>query len=172
MKKIILAVVIAAASISAANAAEHVITGGYAQTKSDGVKLSGLNLKYGYTPDESAVGVMSSLTITGKSEDYSESGYKASADYAYGSLMVGASYKVNEYVKPYALVGVGRGAVDAKFSGYGSSYHEKDTDTNLAYGVGVQFTPVKGFTIDAGYEGSKAFGSQVNSFVVGAGYRF
>jgi hypothetical protein len=32
--------------------------------------------------------------------------------------------------------------------------------------------PIAAFTVDAGYEGSKVFGAQANSIVVGAGWKF
>ncbi|NTY74697.1 outer membrane beta-barrel protein, partial [Citrobacter freundii] len=49
---------------------------------------------------------------------------------------------------------------------------ETDTSTGFAYGAGIQFTPIAAFTVDAGYEGSKVFGAQANSIVVGAGWKF
>ncbi|MFL4401430.1 Ail/Lom family outer membrane beta-barrel protein [Citrobacter portucalensis] len=135
---------------------ENVVTGGYAHTKTAGNSFNGVNFKYGYTPDEFDLGVVSSLTITVNSND--------DIDRGYGSALVGASYRVNDVLKPYVMIGVGRGAV--KTDG------DTDTSTGFAYSAGIQLTPISGFTVDAGYEGSKVFGSQVNSFVVGAGWKF
>lgn len=135
---------------------ENVVTGGYAHTQTSGNGLSGVNLKYGYTPDEFDTGVISSLTLTAND--------KEEIDRGYGSLLVGASYRASDVVKPYVMVGVGRGSV--KNDG------DTNTSTGFAYSAGVQITPVSDFTLDAGYEGSKIFGSQANSVVVGAGWKF
>lgn len=137
-------------------AGESVVTGGYVHTRTDGQNLNGFNAKYGYTPDESDFGVMTSLTISANDDNDIDSGY--------GSALVGASYKVNDVVKPYVMAGIGRGAIKAN--------GETDTSTGFAYGAGIQFTPIAGFTVDAGYEGSKVFGAQANSIVVGAGWTF
>ena len=129
-------------------AGESVVTGGYVHTRTDGQNLNGLNAKYGYTPDESDLGVITSLTISANDDN--------DIDRGYGSALAGASYKV--------MVGIGRGAIKAN--------GETDTSTGFAYGAGIQFTPIAAFTVDAGYEGSKVFGAQANSIVVGAGWKF
>lgn len=137
-------------------AGESVVTGGYVHTRTDGQNLNGLNAKYGYTPDESDLGVITSLTISANDDN--------DIDRGYGSALVGASYKVNDVIKPYVMVGIGRGAIKAN--------GETDTSTGFAYGAGIQFTPIAAFTVDAGYEVSKVFGAQVNSIIVGAGWKF
>ncbi|MDA8511107.1 MULTISPECIES: outer membrane beta-barrel protein [unclassified Citrobacter] len=137
-------------------AGENVITGGYVHTKTAGKSLSGFNAKYGYTPDESDLGVISSLSISADNEN--------DIDRGYGSALVGASYRINDVLKPYVLAGIARGAIKAD--------GDTDTSTGFAYGAGIQLTPIAGFTIDAGYEGSKIFGSQANSVVLGAGWKF
>lgn len=137
-------------------ASENVLVGGYVHTKTEGNSLNGFNVKYGYTPDESHFGVMSSLTISANNDNDTDRGY--------GSALVGTSYRINDFIKPYVMVGIGRGAV--KNNG------DTQTSTGFAYGAGIQLTPISGFTIDAGYEGSKIFGSQANSVVIGAGWKF
>lgn len=139
-----------------AYAGENVVTGGFGHTRLDGNNLNGINAKYGYTPDESDVGVMSSLTISANDDDNITRGY--------GAALVGASYRVNDFLKPYVMAGIGRGAL--KVDG------DTDTSTGGAYGAGVQLTPFSDFIIDAGYEGSKTFGSQANTIVAGVGWKF
>ncbi|MDA8497789.1 hypothetical protein [Citrobacter sp. Igbk 17] len=56
-------------------AGENVTVGGYAHTKTAGKSLSGFNAKYGYTPDESDLGVISSLTISADNENDIDRGY-------------------------------------------------------------------------------------------------
>lgn len=159
MKNMKFAVLLALGTVLSAQAladSENVVTGGYAHTKTAGNSLSGVNLKYGYTPDDFDLGVISSITLTANKND--------DIDRGYGSALVGASYRVTDSVKPYVMVGIGRGVV--------KNDDDTDTSTGFAYNAGIQFTPISGFTIDAGYEGSKVFGSQANSIVVGAGWKF
>ena len=73
-------------------AGESVVTGGYVHTRTDGQNLNGFNAKYGYTPDESDFGVMTSLTISANDDN--------DIDRGYGSALAGASYKVNDVIKP------------------------------------------------------------------------
>ncbi|QLR77976.1 outer membrane beta-barrel protein [Citrobacter freundii] len=143
-------------SVQALADSESVVTAGYVHTNVGGETLNGFNGKFGYTPDQSDIGVMSSLTISGNNDN--------DIDRGYGSALVGASYRVSDMVKPYVMVGIGRGAI--KNDG------DTDTSTGFAYGAGIQLTPISSFTVDAGYEGSKIFGSQANSVVIGAGWKF
>lgn len=159
MKNYVMAMTVALVAVFSAQTiagSENVVTGGYAHSKTSGKSFNGVNFKYGYTPDEIDLGVISSLTITANDND--------NIDRGYGSAMVGASYRLSDALKPYVMIGVGRGVV--KTDG------DNNTSTGFAYGAGIQFTPISEFTIDAGYEGSKIFGSQVNSVVVGAGWKF
>jgi len=137
-------------------AGENVITGGYVHTRTDDNNLTGLNAKYSYTPDQSDLGVITSLTLSASEDNHTDRGY--------GSALVGAGYRINDFFKPYVMAGIGRGSI--KVNG------DTDTSTGFAYGAGIQLTPISGFTIDVGYEGSEIFGSQVNSVVVGAGWKF
>lgn len=73
-------------------AGESVVTGGYVHTRTDGQNLNGLNANYGYTPDESDLGVITSLTISANDDN--------DIDRGYGSALAGASYKVNDVIKP------------------------------------------------------------------------
>ena len=89
-------------------AGESVVTGGYVHTRTDGQNLNGFNAKYGYTPDESDFGVMTSLTISANDDN--------DIDRGYGSALVGASYKVNDVVKPYVMAGEVRSKLMVKLT--------------------------------------------------------
>lgn len=175
MKKMIFAA-LAMTSLSAF-AGQHTITGGYAQTSvkdaysivtNDDINPKGINLKYGYEPDDSKIGIMTSLTITGEENELHTPYGKVKEEIGYGSLMGGVSYSVTDWAKPYALVGVARGAY--KLTAFGDT--DEETDTGFAYGAGVQFNPVSGFTVDAGVEAAKIGDVKTTTWVVGAGWRF
>ncbi|MCC8465418.1 Ail/Lom family outer membrane beta-barrel protein [Photorhabdus bodei] len=164
----------------AANAGEHTISGGYAQShvKFDGEKLDenpkGFNLKYRYELDDN-FGVIGSFTLTHQGYDYYYGSRKiGTGDLDYYSLMVGPTYRFNEYVSVYGLVGAAHGKEEAKGNaavlGYDVEY--KESKTSAAYGLGLQFNPMPNWVIDASYEYSKLGDFKVGTWVIGAGYRF
>lgn len=159
------------ASIGIANASGD-LSVGYANSRADGKNLNGLNAKYSYTPGDSHLGFISALTLTGKEETAKEEGFKGEADYAYGSALVGAQYQINEYLTPYVMAGVGRGAVKVKIRGYGEKWEDTKRENGFAYSAGVKIHVTQSIFLDADYEGSKVFDTQVNTFSVGAGYSF
>ncbi|PQQ32551.1 attachment protein [Photorhabdus luminescens] len=162
-----------------ANAGEHTISGGYAQShvKADEIKvndekldkkvdenLKGFNLKYRYELDNN-FGVISSFTYTHKGIEPMPS---VKADMDYYSLMAGPTYRFNEYVSVYGLVGAAHG----KIKGEGSNSDLKYNKTSVAYGLGLQFNPMPNWTIDTSYEYSKLDDAKIGTWVVGVGYRF
>ncbi len=159
------------ATVGVANAASDVSVG-YANSRAAGTNLNGLNAKYSYTPEGSNLGFISSLTLTGKKETAEEAGFKGEADYAYGSALVGAQYQLNEYFTPYVMAGVGRGAVKVKIRGYGEKWEDTERENGFAYSAGVKVHVTPSIFLDANYEGSKVFDTQVNTFSIGAGYSF
>ncbi|HGJ5874766.1 Ail/Lom family outer membrane beta-barrel protein [Arsenophonus apicola] len=104
---------------------------------------------------------------------------KVTGDYV--SLMVGPTYRVNEYVSLYGLIG---GAY--KKASYESNsqefrdnklvnsakYSNSDNKTQLAYGVGMQVNFWQGATLDVGYERSGSGEWKTDAFTVGLGYKF
>ncbi|MCW7762646.1 Ail/Lom family outer membrane beta-barrel protein [Photorhabdus luminescens] len=158
----------------AANAAEHTISGGYAQShaKFKDHKIDdhpkGLNLKYRYELDNNW-GVISSFTYTYLGYEFYNSGRKVGkVDIDYYSLMAGPTYRFNEYVSAYGMVGAAHGRIKStvpQFSG-------RKSETSIGYGVGLQFNPVPNWTIDTSYEYSKLNDFKVGTWVVGVGYRF
>ncbi|MFD0707592.1 attachment protein [Photorhabdus luminescens] len=165
----------------AANAGEHTISGGYAQghVKADEIKvndekldkkfdenLKGFNLKYRYELDNN-FGVISSFTYTHKGIEPMPS---VKADMDYYSLMAGPTYRFNEYVSAYGLIGAAHGKVKSEGSNSNSDF--KYNKTSVAYGLGLQFNPMPNWTIDTSYEYSKLNDIKIGTWVVGVGYRF
>ncbi|PQQ39695.1 attachment protein [Photorhabdus luminescens] len=166
----------------AANAGEHTISGGYAQShvKVDGEKLDenpkGFNLKYRYELDNNW-GVIGSFTLTHQGYDYYDGSKKVgTGDLDYYSLMAGPTYRFNEYVSVYGLVGAAHGKVkensQISILGFNYSYEYEESKTSAAYGLGLQFNPMPNWVIDASYEYSKLGDFKVGTWVIGAGYRF
>lgn len=151
----------------------------------------GVNLKYRYEITDN-LGVIGSFTYAKQSfgahysatdadtKDF-ENG-KLSGKYKYYSLLVGPSYRFNDYFSGYAMVGAAFSRVHASDS-FSSSYaggSDVDNDyvnssarkTQLAYSAGVQINPIKNIAIDVAYEGSGSGDWRTSGFNVGVGYSF
>lgn len=91
----------------------------------------------------------------------------------YMSLMAGPTYRINEYVSVYGLVGLGYSNVnfDLDVTKYGKKTFSKSS-TSLAYGVGMQVNVYEGVTVDVGYERSGSGEWKTDAFTVGVGYKF
>ncbi|MDB6371276.1 Ail/Lom family outer membrane beta-barrel protein [Photorhabdus bodei] len=181
MKRALVASVVAAGLsvfAFAANAGESTISGGYAQShikfKDDKIDdhPKGLNLKYRYELDNNW-GVISSFTYTYLGYEFYDHGRKVGkADIDYYSLMAGPTYRFNDYVSAYGLVGAAHRKVKSEASVRGYDLDYKNSKTSVAYGLGLQFNPVPNWTIDTSYEYSKQNDIKVGTWVVGVGYRF
>ncbi|RAX04391.1 MULTISPECIES: Ail/Lom family outer membrane beta-barrel protein [unclassified Photorhabdus] len=177
----------------AANAGEHTISGGYAQShvKFDDKNLAdyhldnnplggnpkGFNLKYRYELD-SNWGVIGSFTYTHLGNDlYINSSKIGKSELDYYSLMAGPTYRFNEYVSAYGMIGAAHGKVKASYLVNSNSGSDGYSKTSIGYGLGLQFNPVPNWTIDTSYEYAKfneaSLGDlKVGTWVVGVGYRF
>ncbi|HFW4211606.1 TPA: Ail/Lom family outer membrane beta-barrel protein, partial [Salmonella enterica subsp. enterica serovar Reading] len=149
----------------------------------------GFNIKYRYEFDDNW-GIIGSFT-------YAKSKYSGSLNYKddyehdkgnehtkayYYNIMVGPSYRINNYLSGYAMLGVARSKV--KSSGNFESYYndgsydimsgsDDDKDTALSYSVGFQVNPIKNIAIDVAYEGAgHGSNGQVSGFNIGVGYSF
>ncbi len=169
MKKIITltALTLGLVAHSAANAeARNTVSLGYAQTNAkhddETMKPKGANLKYRYEFD-SQLGVVTSLTYTSKKISENDKTTKLT----YGSLMVGPSFRFNEYVSAYATIGAARGKHE--ITGSTSDTASKNA---MAYGAGLQFNPMENVAIDASYEYSKINDMKAGTWVLGVGYYF
>ncbi|EKN4774180.1 MULTISPECIES: attachment invasion locus protein Ail [Yersinia] len=178
MKKTLLASsLIACLSIASVNvyaASESSISIGYAQShvKENGYTLDndpkGFNLKYRYELDDNW-GVIGSFAYTHQGYDFFYGSNKfGHGDVDYYSVTMGPSFRINEYVSLYGLLGAAHGKV--KSSVFDESISA--SKTSMAYGAGVQFNPLPNFVIDASYEYSKLDSIKVGTWMLGAGYRF
>lgn len=186
MKKISLAVLVAASLASGAALADNqTVSLGYAQSKVENFKnIRGVNAQYRYEWD-SPLSVIGSFTYMSGDDDqryYVDSdSVKNHIDVKYYSLMAGPAYRINEYVSLYALGGVAHTKADGDTTwvNAGDGYTQKDSisekSTSFAYGAGVQFNPTAELAINVGYEGTNADlqgDHSINGWNVGVGYRF
>ncbi|EAA7987834.1 outer membrane beta-barrel protein [Salmonella enterica subsp. enterica] len=109
--------------------------------------------------------------------------YAWSSSDAYGSvkgtlnsLLVGPSYRLNDYVSGYALAGVAKTKIEyrqAQSMGSSDSASSwEQNKTSVAYGLGLQINPVKNIAIDLAWEGSGTGEWQTRGFNIGLGYSF
>lgn len=178
MKKTLLATsLIACLSIMSVNvyaANENTVSIGYAQNNISAAgnslnkDLKGFNFKYRYEINN-ALGLIGSFTHTHQGYNLSDGyGDVGSGDFDYYSFTAGPSYRFNEYVSAYGLIGAARGKVS--LSVFDESVSE--SKTAMAYGVGVQFNPLPNIAIDASYEHTKLSDIKVGTWMLGVGYRF
>lgn len=186
MKKISLAVLIAASLASGAALADNqTVSVGYAQSKIEDFKnIRGVNAQYRYEWDSpwSAVGSFTYMSGDQDEHYYVDSdSVKNHIEAKYYSLLVGPAYRINEYVSLYALGGFAhtKADVDTKWVNAGDGFTQKESSseksTSFAYGAGVQFNPTPELAINVGYEGTNADldgNYAINGFNVGVGYRF
>lgn len=149
----------------------------------------GFNLKYRYEFDDNW-GVIGSFTYAREKYDGhinvndpsngDSANAKGSIKGNYFSILAGPSYRINDYVSGYAMIGLANAKIkySADYSynidnstGNGS-YSEDRNKTSFAYGVGLQFNPFENIAIDVGYEGSGSGDWNTNGFIVGVGYKF
>ncbi|MBD2783337.1 outer membrane beta-barrel protein [Xenorhabdus sp. DI] len=185
MKKALLtSAIVAGLSISSftANANDkHTISLGYAQsdlrmktTVRDDLNLKdlkdprGLNLKYRYEINDNW-GVIGSVTQTKLKIIYHNdlANNIGNEDITYRSLVAGPTYRFNEYVSTYALIG----AANVK------DHQTVQLDTSkkktaLAYGAGLQFNPISSVAVDVSYEYSDFNQAKAGTWTVGVGYHF
>ncbi|EJH2172688.1 Ail/Lom family outer membrane beta-barrel protein [Salmonella enterica] len=151
--------------------------------------LNGFNIKYRYELTEEW-GIISSFTYAQESFDgnyhlnessdkyYASSGHIKSR---YLNIMAGPTYRFNDYVSLYGMVGVANNRIEGSYDKndhgyYGSviSYdHENNVQraTNASYSLGMQTNPFDNVVFDVAYEGS-AGSLRTNGFNVGLGYKF
>ncbi len=171
------------ASVNVYAASENSISIGYAQShvKENGYTLDndpkGFNLKYRYELDDNW-GVIGSFAYTHQGYDFFYGSNKfGHGDLDYYSVTMGPSFRINEYVSLYGLLGAAHGKVllgaahgKVKSSVFDGSV--STSKTSMAYGAGVQFNPLPNFVIDASYEYSKLDSVKFGTWMLGAGYRF
>lgn len=147
---------------------------GYAQStiKVDGEKIEdnpkGVNLKYNHEINDNW-GMIGSFTYTKITYNFYNYWAKVgTSDISYYSLTAGPSYRFNDYVSAYGLIGLGHLYEDVHY--YGD--HDEYNKTSMAYGLGLQINPIPNLAIDASYEYAKLDEAKFGTWVLGLGYRF
>lgn len=170
MKKTVVALTLTAAVMAIATPAmaESGITLGVGhaniQLSVDGAreKMRGVNI-YSSKEWDGKIGGILSATSSQKSIN--------SGKLSYYDVMAGPSYRFNEYVKAYALLGT----VGLKASSKAGGSSSKLT---FGYGAGVQFYPTHNFAINLGYVRSSvklndvSLKIKINTWYIGMGYQF
>ncbi|HGJ5858563.1 MAG TPA: Ail/Lom family outer membrane beta-barrel protein [Arsenophonus nasoniae] len=114
-----------------------------------------------------------------KDKDRMSTRNKVSGDYI--SLMIGPTYRFNEYVSVYGLVGgaykkLSYESVSQEFKNNSlvnsSRSSQSDNKTELAYGIGMQVNFWQNATLDLGYEQSGSGDWKTSAWTVGIGYKF
>jgi len=176
MKKLtaVILTALVSGSIGLVNAADfkNTVSLGYAYTDLSGFlsgNASGANLKYNWEELNSGFGVVGSLTYTKADVDYY--GYKV-GDAKYTSLLVGPSYRFNEYINAYVMLGAARGQID-------DNWGDSDSKTSFAYGAGLQVNPVENVAVNLSYEHTRFKIEDENdseikagTWILGVGYSF
>lgn len=159
----------AQARMSAQEWGNHSLTLGYSQAKVQDFKnIYGANAKYRYEWTDSPWGVITSFTYMGGTKGYREvSGRNILQEHAkinYYSLSAGPTYRFNDVVSVYGVLGMNISKVDSSY------YRQRDqnspqvittrsnsnkTKGAFMYGAGIQINPWENLAIDIGYEGSR-----------------
>lgn len=178
MNKITVAVLacLAVGGIGVANASDlhHTVSVGFAQTNAKVAGLSdqmpGVNVKYHWEDTDTGIGVIGSFAYTQDKESNDD----ASGKLTYYSVTAGPSYRFNDYVNVYALLGFAYGKAE-----YNDDYYSGwESKTAFAYGAGVQVNPIENVAIDASYvytQFSNEYGGgniEAGTWMLGVGYRF
>lgn len=165
-------------SASSAFAGDVTLSAGLAETRTDGVKFRGGNIKVGFQPAGTGFGFLTSLTNTGfKNERKSEydgglPSIIVSQKVSYFSAQAGISYALANWVQPYIMAGWAGMDIESKLKIGQVELRRSDKFDGLVYGGGIAFSPVKSMLIDLSYERSDLNGHSTNTWMVGTGWRF
>ncbi|WP_130651583.1 Ail/Lom family outer membrane beta-barrel protein, partial [Candidatus Williamhamiltonella defendens] len=136
----------------------------------------GINLKYRYEIDNQ-LGIITSFTYLRKKEDLlvkmEPSDFNYSLNFNYYSLLIGPTYRFNEWVSGYAALGVVHSKVkeEGKFKNIAEKYDNKKN--GFAGMIGVQVNPMTNIVIDGSFEYAKSvYGKKAKVWSIGLGYRF
>lgn len=160
-------------SVNAADL-KQTVSGGYAHSNVEymGYELDddtgGFNLKYRIEFDEE-YGIIASYTKTDYERNGTYSGVDIGASLDYQSFMVGPTFRANDYFSAYLMIGASDGEAEVSVSSVGSA---KETNSDFAYGGGIQIDVTPNFIIDGSYEYSELDDVEVGTWVVGVGFSF
>lgn len=136
----------------------------------------GVNLKYRYEIDNQ-LGIITSFTYLRKKEDLSakigaEDG-NYSLNFNYYSLLIGPTYRFNEWVSGYAALGVVHSKVKENATRGSASIKADNKKNGFAGMIGVQVNPMPNIVIDGSFEYAKSvYGKKAKVWAIGLGYRF
>ncbi|HGA5581313.1 TPA: Ail/Lom family outer membrane beta-barrel protein [Salmonella enterica subsp. enterica serovar Potsdam] len=163
-------------SFGTSYAEKHSVSMGYAtgslfvnDNKSSDGSPDGMNFKYRYEFNDTW-GIVGSFTFSGDTI-----GDFVKTDWGYTSYQVGPSWRINDYVSLYYLLGIARADSDV------STMSEKHTfkKNDLVGSFGFQVNPLPKMVVDVGYEYAKFHdypqnGNNIESllFNIGLGYHF
>lgn len=177
MKKLFSFAALMAVASFHAQAADHTISLGYAQTdiKQFNDPLRGFTLKYRFEGN-SPLGVMASWTGTADIDTLSgiEPGAKlttvSETTRSYGSLHIGPVFRFNPLVSSYATLGYSKFSLESKMVGKGTS---KIEDDNFGLGGGLEFNVSRSFAVNTGVEYTQLLDdSRSLTYSLALGYRF
>lgn len=174
MKRITTALLLLFTGVAGATDHTSTLSLGYANQRSNGAftgNAVGGNIKYHWDAIGNGLGIIGSATYTTANINGPLS--RKTGNASQYSLLVGPSYRFNEYVSVYTLAGFG--SQKLKISNV-----DTQKNNSFAYGFGVQVNPGRHWVVDVSYELSRYSVDLPNSerknnsgtLVLGAGYRF
>lgn len=180
---VVAAFVLSALSGTAVHAAEspypsqyyspkYTISAGYAASDiEDGDRGSGLNFKFRGEIDRD-YGIIGSITYTNLDYSGYYSGVSYDEELTYASFLFGPTFRANKYFSVYLLVGLANASIEGNYSTSGFAVSGSNSKSELAYGGGVQININKSITLDASYELSEFWDTEVGTWSISGGYRF
>ncbi|ACQ68632.1 Ail/Lom family outer membrane beta-barrel protein [Candidatus Williamhamiltonella defendens] len=136
----------------------------------------GINLKYRYEIDNQ-LGIITSFTYLRKKDDLlvkiGSTDINYSLNFNYYSLLIGPTYRFNEWVSGYAALGFVHSKVKeaAKFINIDEKADNKKN--GFAGMIGFQVNPMTNIVIDGSFEYAKSvYGKKAKVWSIGLGYRF
>ncbi|MBG2710689.1 outer membrane beta-barrel protein [Proteus mirabilis] len=171
----ITAIFLSITTFNASATLKNTVSLGYAQSqiKIDGDKIDGepkgFNIKYDRKIDN-GFGIIGSFVYNNKKYNcYDNDGKNVGhSDVSYYLFSGGPSYRFNEYINAYGLVGTS--VFNVNYKALGEEQHENKV--SISYGLGLQINPIPNVAIDASYEYSKLDDIKFGTWVLGVGYRF
>ncbi|MBG2874397.1 outer membrane beta-barrel protein [Proteus alimentorum] len=171
----ITAIFLSIVAFNASATLKNTLSIGYAQSqiKVDGDKVDeepkGFNIKYDRKIDN-GFGIIGSFVYNNKKYDcYDMNGENIGhSDVNYYLFSGGPSYRFNEYINAYGLIGTS--VFNVQYKDPSEEHHENKV--SISYGLGLQVNPIPNMVIDASYEYSKLDDIKFGTWVLGVGYRF
>lgn len=171
----ITAIILSITTFNVSATFKNTLSMGYAQSqiKVDSEKIDGdpkgFNIKYDRKIDN-GFGIIGSFIYNNKKYNFRDMNGKevGHSDVNYYLFSAGPSYRFNEYINAYGLIGTS--VLNASCKTPNEEQHENKV--SISYGLGLQINPIPNIAIDASYEYSKLDDVKLGTWVLGVGYRF